>query len=145
MAAAVSKYFPAQNDVLKYFRQLPFFEFLPDMESNAVQTLPNSVPVQNHVLNYFRNLPTDRRYSGYNWQTFDPIGAFPTTKWEQQNVEFQMQSPLSPHCFMVQQMVAEVELLLCYEDGSPLTGDEEVSVSNNILNTLFDSVTISVN
>lgn len=89
-------------------------------EVGTYQTTPGTYAAQNIVQNFFRKIPSDRRFSGYQWEQYLPIGAFPEAKEPQNDIEFNIPPALAPHCYMIQNMLVEVDLLLCFHDGTSI-------------------------
>jgi len=100
---------------------------------------------QNVIEDFYRQLPSDKRFKGQEIQTFQPNAALPASLTEQKHLTFTIPANTSGGCYQIQTLRAEVKLKLCQPNGTVIGPMKNVSVTNNVLNSLFDAVEIKIN
>jgi hypothetical protein len=109
------------------------------MESQIQQAL--TYPSQAYAQSFFAKLPTDARFLQVTHQKFVPSSTIDSS-----TIEFCLDRYDAANCIMIQDTYCEVTCVIVQKDNVtlPLT-TAKVSVVNNVLHSLFESVRLIIN
>ena len=96
---------------------------------------------QNYAESFFRQLPTDSRFLQVSFQKFPPNSSL-----ESETLSFQLNRFEAANVYQIQNTHLEVQIvILKASDNSLPIASKKVAPVNNVLHSLFESVTLLVN
>lgn len=109
------------------------------MESQLTQA--NTFAAQSYAESFFRELPTDSRFLQTSFQKFPPNSSI-----ESKVIEFSLNRFTAANVYQIQNTHLEVQIsIVKASDGKVPDTAKEVGPVNNILHSLFESVSLKIN
>ena len=114
-------------------------------------TIPNLVQphhtfdAKNIITDFHRKLPSDKRYTETKVLQYTPKAPISQDPNRRQNIEFHIGPDKKGGVIMLGDMVAVVDLLLQKQNGESVPPLSALSVVNNVVNSLFEEIIISIN
>ena len=112
-------------------------------------TIPNLLQphhtFENILTDFHRKLPSDKRYTETKVIHYTPKAPISQDPNRRDNIEFRIGPDKRGGVIMLQDMVAVVDLLLQKQDGDSVPELSALSVVNNVVNSLFEEIIISIN
>ena len=108
------------------------------MESQLTEA--GTFPAQIYAESFFAKLPTDARFLQVTHQKF-----MPTSSIDGKTIEFHLDRYDAANVYLIQDTNIEVTVTITKNDGTLPAKGVMVSLSNNILHSMFESVRLTIN
>ena len=109
------------------------------MESQLNQA--GTFAAQNYADSFFRELPTDSRFLQVSYQKFPP-----TSSLDSDTIEFSLNRFSAANIYQIQNTCVSLQVvILKTKDNSVPDKDKNVTIANNILHTVFETVRLKIN
>lgn len=109
------------------------------MESQLNQA--GTFAAQNYADSFFRELPTDSRFLQVSYQKFPP-----TSSLDSDTIEFSLNCFSAANIYQIQNTCVSLQVvILKTKDNSVPDKDKNVTIANNILHTVFETVRLKIN
>ena len=105
----------------------------------------NTYDAKDIVRDFHRELPSDRRYNSSTILKFVPTTVVSQDPDRRNPIIFSIPAHTTGGVYMVQDMVLMVNLVLRKLDKTQIPQHDIVSVSNNVVNSLFKNIYIEIN
>ena len=110
-----------------------------------LQKPKNTYDAKDIVRDFHRALPSDRRYNSTTIEQILPTANVSQDPNRRNAIIFHIPGHTTGGVYMVQDMVLMVDLILQMNDQTKIPKDDFVSVSNNVVNSLFKDIFIEIN
>ena len=108
------------------------------MESQLSEA--GTFPAQIYAESFFAKLPTDARFLQCTYQKFMPSSSI-----DGRTIEFNLDRYDAANVYLIQDTNVEVTVSITKSDGSAPDKSKFVSVTNNVLHSIFESVRLTIN
>lgn len=108
--------------------------------AEAQQIEPGIIPSQIFAQSFVSKLPSDERFLQNTYHKIVPTSSIDGTK-----IEFNLQKFDAANVYLIQDTLIEVTIKIVTDKDILPVKTKEVSVSNNILHSLFDQVKLTIN
>lgn len=114
------------------------------MAATGISTESATFPSSSFVENLFTDFPTDARFSQVVTQKVVPVSALDSGS---KKIEFVLPRLQSPNVYFISKVMLECTVVITKKDGTLPTLGNSVLVApvNNMLSSLFESVSIKIN
>jgi len=106
----------------------------------AQLTEPYSYPAEEFAKSWFHTYPVDSRFLNTSYQVF-----MPTSSIDAQIITFHCAKFESPNIYLIQDAIFKVQCHILNADGTLPAKEAIVAPVNNVLYSLFESVSLKVN
>ena len=116
------------------------YRFLLNLNMEAQLVESSTFPAQQYAQSFFASLPTDARFLQTSFQKIMPSSSI-----DGSTIEFNLDKYDAANLWQIQETYVEatVQILLANGELPPVTS--KVSVVNNLLHSLFESVRLTIN
>ena len=108
------------------------------MESQLSEA--GTFPAQVYAESFFAKLPTDARFLQCTYQKFMPSSSI-----DGKTIEFNLDRYDAANVYLIQDTNIEVTVSITKNDGTLPADGVQVSVANNLLHSMFESVRLTIN
>ena len=108
------------------------------MESQLAEA--GTFPAQLYAQSFFAKLPTDARFLQCTYQKFMPCSSI-----DGKTIEFNLDRYDAANVYLIQDTNIEVTVSILKNDGTLPAAGQQVSVTNNLLHSMFESVRVTIN
>ena len=113
---------------------------------DSFQQPANTFSAKNVIHDFYRTIPSDQRYRGNSELVLAPTAPLSQMAGDNTNIDFLIPGKSVNGVLMVQDMQLVIDVKLTNMDGSRITaGGAYASVTNNVLNSLFEAIEIKSN
>ena len=108
------------------------------MESQLLES--STYPAQQYAESFFASVPTDARFLQTSFQKIMPSSSLDGT-----TIEFNLDKYDAANLWQIQETYVEATIQIVQVNGELPPTSSKVSIVNNILHSLFDSVRLTIN
>ena len=113
---------------------------------DSFQQPANTFSAKNVIHDFYRSIPSDQRYRGNSELVIAPTAPLSQMAGDNSKIDFFIPGKSVNGVLRVQDMQLVIDLKLTNIDGSQITaGGAYASVTNNVLNSLFEAIEIKIN
>ena len=113
---------------------------------DSYQQPANTFSAKNVIHDFYRSIPSDQRYRGNSELVLAPTAPLSQMAGDNTNIDFLIPGKSVNGVLMVQDMQLVIDVKLTNMDGSRITEKGAyASVTNNVINSLFEAVEIKIN